>query len=566
MQAEFLGARVNGATAVHCGLVFPDALNMMTTASGSLLRIDRLSAAFPDGAAVLHEVSFAVPVGARFALVGESGSGKTVTALTILRLLDDLVVAPHSHIWWGDQDLLRLPDRALRSVRGREIGFVFQEPMSAFNPLKTIGAQIGEVIELHEGLPRAAVRTRVLALLEQVRLPDPAGMIAALPHQLSGGQRQRAMIAMALACRPKLLIADEPTTALDAQIRQQILALLRQIQQEMNLSILLITHDLPMVRRFATEVAVMRHGRIVEHGAVEAVFERPVHDYTRALLAANFAQAPLTTAIQAPTVLGAVALGVAYSARAGASWWRRSPRVEILQSVDLSLAAGETLGVIGESGSGKTTLALALMRLIPSQGTIVLDGEPISPLGERALRPFRRMIQIVFQDPFSALSPRMTLGEIIGEGLSVHEPALSVVERDRRIEEMLQAVGLGAVSLDRYPHEFSGGQRQRIAIARALILRPKILVLDEPTSALDATVQVQILALLRQLQESMGLSFVLITHDLRVVRAMAHRVMVLRAGQVVEQGAATEVFSRPQAPYTRALLAAEGGEVPYQPE
>ena len=515
---------------------------------------------------MLHEVSFAVPVGARFALVGESGSGKTVTALTILRLLDDLVVAPHSHIWWGDQDLLRLPDRALRSVRGREIGFVFQEPMSAFNPLKTIGAQIGEVIELHEGLPRAAVRTRVLALLEQVRLPDPAGMIAALPHQLSGGQRQRAMIAMALACRPKLLIADEPTTALDAQIRQQILALLRQIQQEMNLSILLITHDLPMVRRFATEVAVMRHGRIVEHGAVEAVFERPVHDYTRALLAANFAQAPLTTAIQAPTVLGAVALGVAYSARAGASWWRRSPRVEILQSVDLSLAAGETLGVIGESGSGKTTLALALMRLIPSQGTIVLDGEPISPLGERALRPFRRMIQIVFQDPFSALSPRMTLGEIIGEGLSVHEPALSVVERDRRIEEMLQAVGLGAVSLDRYPHEFSGGQRQRIAIARALILRPKILVLDEPTSALDATVQVQILALLRQLQESMGLSFVLITHDLRVVRAMAHRVMVLRAGQVVEQGAATEVFSRPQAPYTRALLAAEGGEVPYQPE
>ncbi len=522
-----------------------------------VLSIENLSAAFVAGAPVLRSVSLAVPQGARFALVGESGSGKTVTALTILRLIEGLTVSPESRIWWGGRDLLRLPERALRAIRGQEIGFVFQEPMSAFNPLKSIGAQIGEVIEQHEGLPRAAVRERVLALLAQVQLPQPEYLLLALPHQLSGGQRQRAMIAMALACRPKLLIADEPTTALDAQIRRQILALLRELQQALGLSILLITHDLPLVRRFATEVAVMQQGRIVEQGAVEAVFDQPQHDYTRALLAASFVGAPPPVPQAAPAVLTAAALRVAYPSRLRGRWWRPAPAVEILQSVDLSLAAGQTLGVIGESGSGKTTLALALMRLIPAQGQILLGTQPISALSERAFRPLRREIQIVFQDPFAALSPRMTLAEIIGEGLAVHEPALSADDRRARIADILAAVGLGGVALDRYPHEFSGGQRQRIAIARALILRPKILVLDEPTSALDATVQAQILGLLRELQTTMGVSFVLITHDLRVVRALAHRVMVLRAGQVVERGETAEVFARPQADYTRQLLADE---------
>lgn len=529
----------------------------MPSASTPLLRVDQLSAHFSAGAPVLQAVSFAVTAGARFALVGESGSGKTVTALTILRLLDGLTVSPESRIWWGDQDLLRLPEPALRGVRGRDIGFVFQEPMSAFNPLKSIGAQVGEVIERHEGLPRAAVRARVVELLAQVRLPEPERMAAALPHQLSGGQRQRAMIAMALACRPKLLIADEPTTALDAQIRRQILQLLLQLQQEMKLTILLITHDLPMVRRFATTVAVMQHGRIVEQGDVDEVFSRPVHEYTRALLAASVEEKPGFAASQAPVVLSGVELCVAYPARTDEVWWRRPPPVEILRQISFSLPAGQTLGVIGESGSGKTTLALAVMRLIAARGELFFGTRLVSTLTERRFRPFRREIQIVFQDPFAALSPRMTLGEIVGEGLMVHEPHLSVADRQVRIVDILNAVGLGSVALDRYPHEFSGGQRQRIAIARALILRPKILVLDEPTSALDATVQVQVLALLRQLQQSMGLSFLLITHDLRVVRAMAHQVMVLRAGQVVEQGETETVFARPQRDYTRALLTAD---------
>ncbi|WP_407275361.1 ABC transporter ATP-binding protein [Halothiobacillus sp. DCM-1] len=531
----------------------------MESQSAALLRVERLTAAFSAEEAVLHEVSFSVPPGARFALVGESGSGKTVTALTILRLLDGLTVTPESRVWWGGQDLLRLPDRALRAVRGREIGFVFQEPMSAFNPLKSIGAQIGEVIERHEGLVRSAVRARVLALLGQVQLPEPERLFEALPHQLSGGQRQRAMIAMALACRPKLLIADEPTTALDAQIRQQILQLLRRLQDEMELSILLITHDLPLVLRFATEVAVMQRGRIVEQGRVEAVFTRPAHAYTQALLSSSFEGVAPAPAASLPSVLRVTGLSVAYAARNPARWFRRAPPVTVLHPLDFSLAVGETLGVIGESGSGKTTLALALMRLIAARGEIVLAEQVVSALSERRFRPFRREIQIVFQDPFSALSPRMTLGEIVGEGLAVHEPTLSVEARRARVDAVLAAVGLGSVALDRYPHEFSGGQRQRIAIARALILQPKILVLDEPTSALDATVQAQILALLRQLQQSMGLSYLLITHDLRVVRAMAHRVLVLRAGRVVEQGETAEVFARPQADYTRLLLDADQG-------
>ncbi|ANJ67984.1 microcin ABC transporter ATP-binding protein [Halothiobacillus diazotrophicus] len=522
-----------------------------------LLSIQHLTARFDAASPVLSEISLDIQPGQRVALVGESGSGKTITALSILRLLD-AVQYDSGSIRFGDLDLLTAPESTLRTVRGRSIGMIFQEPMTALNPLKTIGAQIAEVIVEHEGGSKTDIQERVIELLRQVQLPDPEWRARSFPHQLSGGQRQRAMIAMALACRPRLLIADEPTTALDVTLQAQIMELLTALQAQFGMALLLITHDLNLVRRHADWVAVMQHGRIVEQGDVAGLFRAPEHPYTRTLLAAVPKPEPLPPVDpSAPPVLAAERLSVRFAQGGGAPrrWWQRAPDFRALDGVSLNLAPGETLGVIGESGSGKSTLALALLHLIPAEGRIDVVGQSVQGYSERRFRSLRRHIQIVFQDPFGALSPRMTVGEIIGEGLSVHEPQLDATARRARIRAAMADVGLDESGMHRYPHEFSGGQRQRIAIARALILRPKILILDEPTSALDATVQKQTLDLLRQLQRDHGLSYLFITHDLRVVRAMAHRVMVLYRGQVVETGNTGDVFSAPQHPYTQTLVA-----------
>lgn len=530
--------------------------------STALLSIRDLTAQFTPGDEILSSVSLDVLPGQRMALVGESGSGKTITALSVLRLLDNLQYTSGS-ITFDGQNVLTMPQHALRRIRGREIGMIFQEPMTAFNPLKTIGEQIAEVAIAHEGLTRAEAQRRAIEWLERVRLPDPEQRARVFPHQLSGGQRQRAMIAMALVCRPKLLIADEPTTALDVTLQGQMMDLLTELQQEMGMALLLITHDLNLVRRYADAVAVMKQGRIVERGEVGEIFLSPRHPYTQQLLAATPQPEPLPViSMNAPEMLGANDLNVEFKqprqfAPGERRYWWLSSSVpfQALSHIDISVSAGETLGVIGESGSGKSTLALALLRLIHSRGNILLEGRAVEHLSESEFRPLRRHIQIVFQDPFGSLSPRMTIGELIGEGLRVHEPRLAKNEYADRVQEAMASVGLGGVSLHRYPHEFSGGQRQRIAIARALILRPRILILDEPTSALDATVQKQILALLRTLQEELGLTYVFITHDLRVVRAMAHRVMVLYRGAVVESGATATVFESPSHAYTRQLIA-----------
>jgi microcin C transport system ATP-binding protein len=513
----------------------------------------------PTEREVLRGVSFEVPMGGRVALVGESGSGKSVTALAILRLLDPQLARLHrGEVLFNGQALLDLPEAKMRGIRGREIGMIFQEPMSALNPLHPVGKQIAETLIVHEGMSKAAARLRAIELLERTGIREPQWRVDALPHQLSGGQRQRVMIAMALACRPRLLIADEPTTALDVTVQAQILELLADVQREMGLAVLMITHDLPLVRRFAEQVVVMRHGEVVERGAVGAVFAHPEHAYTRLLLdSAPVRDGLAQPAENAPLVLGAKGVGCE---RAGQSeqWWRRAKPNVILHGLDVALHAGETLGVVGESGSGKTTLAHVLLRLIPGSGSVQIAGEDWHGLQAKALRKARRMAQIVFQDPFASLSPRMSIEAIVGEGLQVHEPGLSAQERQARVVDALVEVGLSEDMLWRYPHEFSGGQRQRIAIARALVLRPRLMVLDEPTSALDVSVQKQVLGLLQELQARHGLSYLLITHDLRVIRAMAHRVMVLREGRMVEQGETLALLRHPREDYTRSLVSAAG--------
>ena len=532
------------------------------TDPNALLSIRDLTAQFVSGEPVLSGVNLDVFPGQRMALVGESGSGKTITALSVLRLLDTLQYTSGS-ITFDEQHVLDMSSSTLRRIRGHDIGMIFQEPMTAFNPLKTIGQQIAEVAMTHEGLSKSEARLRAIEWLDRVRLPDPEQRARVFPHQLSGGQRQRAMIAMALVCRPKLLIADEPTTALDVTLQGQMMDLLTELQQDMGMALLLITHDLPLVRRYADAVAVMQQGQIVESGGVHDIFSSPQHPYTQQLLAATPQPEPLPAIpADAPVVLAAQGVNVEFKqprqfAPGERRYWWLSSTVpfQALSHVDLTVSAGETLGVIGESGSGKSTLALAMLRLIHAQGAIQLEGKSVEHLSESEFRPLRRHIQIVFQDPFGALSPRMTIGELIGEGLRVHEPRLDRAEYEARVHEAMASVGLGGVGLHRYPHEFSGGQRQRIAIARALILRPRILILDEPTSALDATVQKQTLGLLRSLQERLGLTYVFITHDLRVVRAMAHRVMVLYRGEVVETGATAQVFDSPSHEYTRRLVA-----------
>jgi microcin C transport system ATP-binding protein len=522
----------------------------------SLLSVADLTVSFAqDGRRIeaVRGVSFHVDRGETVALVGESGSGKSVTALSTVGLLSDNATVRGS-VTWNGQQIAGLPERDLRRIRGNDISFIFQEPMTSLNPLHTIERQIGESLALHQGLTGDDARARILDLLAKVGIRDAESRLSAFPHQLSGGQRQRVMIAMALANGPDLLIADEPTTALDVTIQAQILDLLADLKRAEGLALLFITHDLNIVRRIADRVCVMQGGQIVEQGPTAALFANPQHPYTRKLLAAEPAGRPDPVPEAAPEVVSCDGLRVWFPIQRGLMK-RTVGHVKAVNDATLTVRAGETLGVVGESGSGKTTLALALMRLLHSTGQITFAGNRIDALAGSSLRRLRRDMQIVFQDPFGSLSPRMSAAEIIAEGLGVHgvDPGR---DPSGMVAEIMAEVGLDPAMMHRYPHEFSGGQRQRIAIARAMILRPKLVVLDEPTSALDMTVQVQIVDLLRALQRKWGLAYIFISHDLRVIRAMAHKVIVMKQGDVVEAGVAEALFSAPQSEYTRALLAA----------
>ncbi len=522
----------------------------------TVLDVRELCVAFrQDGALVeaVKRVSFTVSRGETVALVGESGSGKSVTALSTVQLLGDTAEVSGSVSYEG-REMVGASESLLRRVRGNDISFIFQEPMTSLNPLHTLERQLSESIELHQGLRGPAVRTRVIELLTQVGIRDPESRLDAYPHQLSGGQRQRVMIAMALANKPELLIADEPTTALDVTIQAQILELLADLKRDVDMSMLFITHDLGIVRRIADRVCVMKDGEIIEQGPTEAIFRDPQHPYTRMLLEAESTGQPDPVPVDAPVVAETDGLRIWFPIQRGLLK-RTVGHVKAVNDATLSVRAGETVGVVGESGSGKTTLALAIMRLIGSEGTIRFDGQEIQGLPPRKMRPLRSEMQIVFQDPFGSLSPRMTVAQIIAEGLGVHGVQKGRNRRDM-VAEIMEEVGLDPVAMDRYPHEFSGGQRQRIAIARALILRPRLIVLDEPTSALDMTVQVQIVELLRELQRKYRLAYIFISHDLKVVRALSHKVMVMKNGDVVEAGTAAAIFDAPETGYTRELMAA----------
>ena len=528
-------------------------------ASETLLSIRDLSIAFGSGAReflAVDRVSFDIGKGETVAVVGESGSGKSVTALSVMKLLPyPSAHHPSGSIMFKGRDLLPLSERQMRHVRGNDITIIFQEPMTSLNPLHTIEKQIGEILELHQGVTGQAARARILDLLDQVGIPDPAGRLKSYPHQLSGGQRQRVMIAMALANEPDLLIADEPTTALDVTVQAQILKLLKDIQTRLGMSVLFITHDLGIVRKIADKVCVMQRGKIVEKGSVERVFQSPEHPYTRALLAAEPKPDPAPPRPEAPVVIETKDLKVWFPVKRGLLR-KVVGHIKAVDGVSVELRKGETLGVVGESGSGKTTLGLAILRLISSDGPIVFMGDPIQELKFKEMRPYRHNMQIVFQDPYGSLSPRMSVSDIIEEGLWVHHPGLPAAERQRRIVAALDDVGLDAQTRYRYPHEFSGGQRQRIALARALVLEPTFIVLDEPTSALDMLIQSQMVDLLRDLQKRHDLTYLFISHDLRVVAALASRLLVMRHGKVVEEGAAAELFKAPTSDYTRALFAA----------
>jgi microcin C transport system ATP-binding protein len=521
--------------------------------------VENLAVDFVQGAKVTHAVrgiSFHIGRGETLALVGESGSGKSVSALSILRLLPSPPARYRSgRIIFAGEDLLHAPERTLRSVRGNRIAMIFQEPMTSLNPLHTVEKQIGEVLEIHRGLTGEKARARIIELLEEVGIHEPEKRLQSYPHQLSGGQRQRVMIAMALANEPDLLIADEPTTALDVTVQAQILQLLRRLQRQKNMALLLITHDLTIVRRIADRVAVMKDGEIVETAPTGELFSQPRHAYTRMLLASEPSGDPPPLDPRAPVVLQADDLKVWFPIRRG--WLKRTVgHVKAVNGVSVKIRRGQTLGVVGESGSGKTTLGLALLRLIPSQGPIVFMGRNIETFDARAMRPLRRHMQIVFQDPFGSLSPRMSVRQIVEEGLLIQAPDLSWEERVALVARALSEVGIDPEAMERYPHEFSGGQRQRIAIARAMVLQPRFVVLDEPTSALDLSVQAQIVDLLRRLQKEHDLAYMFISHDLRVVKALASELLVMRRGEVVEQGPAAEIFEHPRHPYTRALLKA----------
>ena len=526
----------------------------------TLVSVEELSVDFRGGGGnVVHavkNVSFDIGKAETVALVGESGSGKTVTALSILRLLPYPSAShPSGVIRFKDEELMALPLDGLRHVRGNQISMIFQEPMTSLNPLHTIEQQIGEVLKIHRGLSNSAAQARVLDLLDKVGIEDPKGRLDSYPHQLSGGQRQRVMIAMALANEPDLLIADEPTTALDVTIQAQILDLLLKLKSEFHMAMLLITHDLGIVRKMADRVCVMTNGEIVERGTTHDIFASPQHPYTKHLLASEPKGSPPAANAKAPVILEAKDLKVWFPIKRG--FMRRTVgHIKAVDGIDLAVKEGQTLGIVGESGSGKTTLGLALLRLVSSEGPIVYLGNRIDGYDSKKMRPLRRDMQIVFQDPYGSLSPRLSVGQIIEEGLLIQKPDMDRAERRARVSRALKEVGLDPASQDRYPHEFSGGQRQRIAIARALVLEPKFLILDEPTSALDVSVQAQIVDLLRDLQKRYKLAYLFISHDLKVVRALANAIIVLRHGKVVEQGQARSVFAKPKTDYTKALLAA----------
>jgi microcin C transport system ATP-binding protein len=523
-----------------------------------LVEVRNLSIAFAQGETrntVVNGVSFRLTKGRALALVGESGSGKSVTAQAIVRLLPQPAASyPTGEIFFRGRDVLKMSDAELRAMRGAGVTMVFQEPMTSLNPLHSIERQIGEIIALHHGRG-AATRTRIIELLTEVGIVDPAERLGAFPHQLSGGQRQRVMIAMALANRPDLLIADEPTTALDVTVQAQILKLLKELQEKIGMAMLFITHDLNVVRRIADDVIVMQKGAIVEAGPMLDVFANPLHPYTQALIAAEPRGDPPPADEKAPAIASADNLRVWFPIRRG--FFRRTVgHVKAVDGVSLKVREGETVGVVGESGSGKTTLGHAVLRLIRSEGPIAYCGRSIDGLNAKAMRPLRRDMQIVFQDPFGSLSPRMSVAEIVEEGLIAQGTKLNAAERRRVVEQALADTGLDPSTLDRYPHEFSGGQRQRIAIARAMALDPKFVVLDEPTSALDMSIQAQIVDLLRELQRRRKLAYLFISHDLKVVRALASEIIVMRRGKVIESGEAKRVFAEPQSDYTRALFAA----------
>jgi microcin C transport system ATP-binding protein len=525
-----------------------------------LLSVNDLSVTFTSGEtriAAVKGVSFDLDKGETLALVGESGSGKSVTALSIMQLLPYPMAShgPASSIRFDGTELVRASEKTLRDIRGNRIAIVFQEPMTSLNPLHTIEKQIAETLNLHKGLSGAAARARCIELLHLVGLPEAESRLNAYPHQLSGGQRQRVMIAMALANEPDILIADEPTTALDVTIQAQILKLLKDLQARFGMALLLITHDLTIVRKMADRVMVMTEGQIVERGKTADIFDAPQHPYTKKLLAAEPRGAPQPADATRKPLMEARDMRVWFPIKTGLLH-RTTGHVKAVDGVSMTLRQGETLGVVGESGSGKTTLGLALLRLIDSQGEIVFDGRRIDQLGGSALRPLRREMQVVFQDPYSSLSPRLSIAQIIEEGLKVHKLGGSAKERRAEIERLLVEVGLDPAAADRYPHEFSGGQRQRVALARALVLKPRFLLLDEPTSALDMSVQAQMVELLRDLQRRYGIAYLFISHDLRVVKALAHDIMVMKDGKVVESGPAAAIFTAPQTAYTRALMAA----------
>jgi len=523
-----------------------------------LLAINNLSIAFRQGditRKVVEDLSLQIEAGETLALVGESGSGKSVTALSVLRLLPSPpVVYPSGEIYFKGQELLRAPERILRGVRGNKIAMIFQEPMVSLNPLHSIEKQLYEVLSLHRGMRREAARAEMLTCLDRVGIRNAATRLTDFPHQLSGGERQRVMIAMALLTRPELLIADEPTTALDVTVQAQILQLLKELKQELNMGLLFITHNLGIVRQLADNIAVMRNGKCVEQNKAAALLSTPQHPYTQQLLAAEPSGNPWPLDENLPPLLKVEALEVAFPVRRGLLKKTVGYHYGI-KELSFSLRPGECLGLVGESGSGKSTTGMALLRLIHSSGSIWFDGHPLHELNRKRLLPLRHRIQVVFQDPNSALNPRLDVLQIVEEGLRVHHPELSVADREKRVMTALEEVGLDPETRHRYPAEFSGGQRQRIAIARALILQPQLIILDEPTSSLDRSVQAQILALLKSLQEKHRLAYIFISHDLKIVKSLCHQIIVLRQGEVVEQGDCQKVFATPQTEYTRQLLA-----------
>jgi oligopeptide transport system ATP-binding protein len=528
--------------------------------SRPLLEIERLQVAFelPHGqVAAVKEISFSVDEGETLALVGESGSGKSVSSTAILRLLPEFATTRGAIHWHGSQgreELLGATPRRMRHIRGNEISMIFQEPMTSLNPLQRIGRQVREVLDKHTTLRGQAARRRVIELFEQVGIPEPERRMTSYPHELSGGQRQRVMIAMALACEPRLLIADEPTTALDVTVQAQILKLLKELQKQYGMAILFITHDLGIVKHFADRVCVMRHGEVVESAPTQELFASPRHAYTRMLIEAEPHGRKAPVPENAPVIMQARDLKVRFALKK--RLFRPSDYFEAVRGIDLTIRQGQTVGIVGESGSGKSTLGRALLRLLQSSGDIHFEDTELTHLDSGTLRPLRSRMQVVFQDPFGSLSPRMTVGEIVSEGLRVHYPELTRRQRMERVVEALQEVSLDPAMRQRYPHEFSGGQRQRIAIARALVLKPRFLLLDEPTSALDRSVQATVIELLRDLQQRHGLTYLFISHDLAVVRALADTVLVMKEGRVVEQGETEALFRAPREAYTRELIRA----------